>query len=204
VAEHRALANAVAHGPDAFVVSDTYKDARERLDALYEQLAHIEVVCAAKSAQVTLNGTLLFAGPGEYVGPVMPGEHTVTASRSGYVADKKQVELAAGSHTRLLLAPLPPDEWLDRERPLPWWLPWLVMLAGALAAGAGRAVQQRAAARARGRRTLVLGLYVAGGVVVAAGLVMALMNRPDKELPAVGAVLGVRVALPVPKGCATN
>jgi hypothetical protein len=96
VEQYVALTKSLAHGVVPLITQANVERAQKYLNLIGQQIAHVEVVCKQRGAKVTLDGKLLFMSPGEFRGPVLVGEHTVTAAKEGYISDSKQVVLVSG------------------------------------------------------------------------------------------------------------
>ncbi|MCG8420214.1 MAG: PEGA domain-containing protein [Proteobacteria bacterium] len=136
VAAHASLPRSMQHGPAA-IGKKQYQHARKILTLLESQLGHIEVVCAETGARVTLDGKLLFIGPGHTAQFVRAGEHQITASKKGRETYQAPVTLAPGARTRID-AVLREKGQVQTERYLPAWVPWASLAGAAVTlAGAG-------------------------------------------------------------------
>lgn len=122
---------ALRFGPTPLLGKAKYEQAQRYRDMLEKQLARIEVVCAEEGAAVTLNGQIIFRGPGRYEGMVRPGGHQIVASKSGLIPATEQAVLSPGEHRRYDLALTVPES-MKTERRWAAWKPWAVVGAGAL------------------------------------------------------------------------
>jgi hypothetical protein len=140
---YQSLQSALQYGAEH--LGDTkHQQAQSYLAMLEKQLARIEVVCAQPGAQVTLDGRILFDGPGTHEELVYAGEHQLVATRPGRVPDTRRVVLAPGQRVRVELDPLLPGG-MRRERRWAEWKPWAVAGAGAALGLAGGALHWRSA-----------------------------------------------------------
>lgn len=124
------LERSLAYGPaplgaDMYARGLTY---RKLLDA---QLAHVKIACREPGAMVTLDGKLLFTGPGMADQFLVPGEHQVVATKVGFLTASKTLVLVAGKLTtddiRPTLEVKPTTRMVRRwER----WKPWGVLAGG--------------------------------------------------------------------------
>lgn len=73
---------------------------KEQLDST---LVWLTVRCAEDGAEVRLDGELLFQGPGEDERILMPGPHTVVATKAGMIPGTENVTLKEGTRTTLEL-----------------------------------------------------------------------------------------------------
>jgi tetratricopeptide (TPR) repeat protein len=206
------LRQAMRWGPDALEPQDA-DDAERMTRALLEtELAAIIVRCDEPGAEVSLDGTPWFVGPGVERTLIRPGEHVVRAAKPAHVPVLERVTVVAGTQAALALA-LSQDASPARRR---WsvWTPWTLVASGAVAglAGAGlrseshihferaeqdyqqrcgddpecRASRSSLHDRARWEERLALGAFAAGGVLAASGLVMVWLNRPRSAHSAPG------------------
>lgn len=127
-------------GPDAYTQGLTY---RKLLDA---QLAHLKIGCGEPGTQITLDGKYRFTAPGALDEIVLPGEHQVVATRTGFVTVTRTLVLVAGKRTRYDVPPLEVRVAARMVRRWPVWAPWLVLAGGAAAVAVG--AQSYVAARA--------------------------------------------------------
>ncbi|WP_428262800.1 hypothetical protein [Haliangium sp.] len=102
---------------------------------LERKLSIIEVECLEAGAEITIDGRLLFVGPGRTEQVLLPGEHILVASKPGEALMTRTLALERGTRTTLALA--------TRQRWRPWQ-PWAVVAAGAAAGAIGGVVQWRA------------------------------------------------------------
>jgi tetratricopeptide (TPR) repeat protein len=137
LAAHENLELALRHGPAPFS-PDTFQQAQTYRKLLGAQLTHLTISCAEAGAEVTLDGRVLFVGPGSAKQWILPGAHQLVARKAGFLPDTRSVSLVAGRATREQLS-------LHEIRSLPakterrWaaWKPWAVLGTGALVALAG-------------------------------------------------------------------
>ena len=113
-------------------------DHATRYRALIEkQLARVLVTCEVAGAGVTLDGQPLFTAPGKYEGLVRVGQHTIVASKTGYVSTQKTPILLAGQRSTIDLKLFTADELTQYRRRWPNAMPWSVLAAGIVVAGVG-------------------------------------------------------------------
>jgi hypothetical protein len=137
VAARDNLVRSLAHGPSAldgvaYTQALTY---RKLLDA---QLAHVTIICQDPAAEVTLDGKLVFIGPGEVDDFLLPGDHQIVASRPGFLTSSRTLVLVAGKRTSydIVLTPEPPPGG-DMVRRWARWKPWAVLAGGGAVIGLG-------------------------------------------------------------------
>lgn len=97
---------------------------RKLLDA---QLAHVKIVCPSPATRVTLDGKLLFTGPGIAEQSLVPGEHQVVATRAEFLTASKALVLVAGKLTTYTIGPLEPVVATRAVRRWAPWKPWAVL-----------------------------------------------------------------------------
>lgn len=205
---HENFEQALRHGA-APLGEDKFQQATQYLETLEKRLARLKVACEIAGAEVTLNGVLLFKGPGVYDDLVNPGQHQLVARKPEHVPDTKNVTLAAGESATQLMVPIKVTDVTRRERHWAAWKPWIVVGAGAgLLAGAGYLDWNAAQAitrfdedfvarnchiggcerseipdlverleAANTRQNVALGLYIAAGLTLTTGAVLAYINR---------------------------
>jgi tetratricopeptide (TPR) repeat protein len=203
---HEHLEKALRYGA-APLDKDKYERARNYLALVEGQLAVLEVRCDLYGASVNLDGKPLFKAPGSYKGLVMPGPHTVTASKEGYPTTERSKILLPGTPTTINIRLFTEGELIQYRRRWPMWRPVAVTAAGAvlLATGVVLTIQSRnrfdsydnqvnakcstnggcvgdtelANLKDQGNtlQKLATVSYVAGGVVLAAGVALLTLDR---------------------------
>jgi tetratricopeptide (TPR) repeat protein len=134
---YKSFEEAMRHGPGP-LGQEKFEQGKEYLAILETRLARIAVSCDIAGAEVTLDGELLFTGPGAREEIVNPGRHQLVASKPENVPDTRQVAVSPGERARAVLVPRSVDEVARRERRWAVWKPWVAVAAGAgLIAGAG-------------------------------------------------------------------
>lgn len=117
-------------GADLYNRALTY---RKLLDA---RLARVKISCREPRAQITLDGNLLFTGPGTAEPFLLPGAHQIVATKAGFQTASRTVVLAPGQRTTEDIAPT----LADRAPPLagPHWRYWRHLgIAGVAVVGVG-------------------------------------------------------------------
>ena len=107
---------------------------RKLLDA---QLAHVKVACQDPGTQVTLDGKLLFTGPGTADQVVLAGEHQVVATKAGFLTVSKTLALVAGKPTTYEIRHLELKTAFGMARRWDSWKPWTVLGGGGALVGLG-------------------------------------------------------------------
>lgn len=196
---------ALRYGPEP-LGEDKYQQALDYKQRLEEQLTWIVIHCDEPGAEVTLDGKLVFVGPGRHEQALLPGSHQVLARKDGLIPRTEEVVLSAGERAEVRLSPGTPTR-LGTERYMSGWIPWASLGAGAallLTAGyldwhssAGitdfdadfntrcrrgcteNEVPDLAArlSRAEAEKRAALGLYIAGGALVVGSAILVYANR---------------------------
>ena len=105
---------------------------------LYDtELAEVHITCSEPDAQVTLNGDLLFTGPGSWQGVVRPQNVSLIASKPGFQTTQSKPSLKKGQLNDVSLALTPLDDSQRYTRAFGTWIPWTVIAAGVVMAGGG-------------------------------------------------------------------
>jgi hypothetical protein len=139
---YRSLQSALQYGGE-HLGQAKHEQAQRYLAMLEKQLARIEVVCGQPGARVTLDGGILFDGPGAHEELVYAGEHQLVATSAGRIPATERVVLAPGQRVRVELEPLLPGG-MRRERRWAAWKPWAVVGAGVAAGVVGGVAHWRA------------------------------------------------------------
>jgi hypothetical protein len=132
VSAHASLEKALEHGVEP-LGRDKHSEARQYRDLLASQLARVAIRCDVPGAQVSLDGTPIFVGPGAYEAVMRPGGYHIEASKPGHIADARQIVLGAGRESRYELV----LQREDTERRVATWVPWAVTGAGVAMVAAG-------------------------------------------------------------------
>lgn len=129
---YQSLQKAMQYGA-APLDEDKFERAKSYLVLIEKQLARVEIVCDQPDASVSMDGRPLFTGPGRYEGIVRVGEHTVVASKKGYLTESQQLVLSPGESAEVKFELYTVGEMTISKRRWPGWQPWAM-------AGAGTAV----------------------------------------------------------------
>jgi hypothetical protein len=140
VSAHGSLERALEHGAEP-LGPDKHSEARQYRDLLGSQLARVAIRCDVPGAQVSLDGTPIFVGPGAYEGIMRPGGYHIEASKAGHIADTRQIMLGAGRESRYELV----LQREDTERRYGTWVPWALTGAGMAMVAAGGVFHWQAA-----------------------------------------------------------
>jgi hypothetical protein len=95
------------------------------------RLARVSITCSEPETQISLDGRLLFVGPGTTETLVLPGEHLIVGEKPGYLTVSERLELAPGAKRNYdvrLIALKPQTRMVRRWQ---WWKPWMVSGIGA-------------------------------------------------------------------------
>jgi PEGA domain len=131
------LEQSIKHGAEP-LGADEFNEAQKQLRDVERQLGRIRITCQLAGAEVTLDGSTVFTGPGSYQGWVKASAHQITAKKKGYLPEARRVTLTPGTiqETELKLVTL--SDVSDTSRRWATWKPLAVLSAGvAVAAGAG-------------------------------------------------------------------
>lgn len=127
---------ALQHGEEPLGV-DEFREAQKQLREVERRLGRIRIVCQTRGAKVTMDGVMLFTGPGSHEGWVKAGTHDLMAQRAGYLAERKQVMISSGLLQGVELEPITLEEAAENNRRWAKWKPWLVVASGAAVAAGG-------------------------------------------------------------------
>jgi hypothetical protein len=205
---YESIVAALSHGTDA-LLPEEYQRAIDYKRMLRRQIAAVEVVCEEPGAAVTLDGKPLFTGPGRVTIMVLPGKHQIVAGKAGYVTTTKALRLAGAGRARVelrLVAAYQPSTRLQQRWFA--WTPWAVTGLG-LGAGVAAAtlhwqfsvdasrlsdsLRQECRTpcttypatlvplreRLEWQRKVAYAGYATAGAFLAAGAVLAYLNRPQ-------------------------
>jgi hypothetical protein len=218
------LERALRYGAEPLADDARFREGQKQLRELEGQLGKVRITCQTPGAVVTLDGVALFTAPGSHTAWVMPKAHEITARKTDYLSESRQVTVAPGAFETLELKLVTLEEAADANRRWATWKPWAVVGAGAaIAAGGGvfhllssRNEDQYGKeflrlgcantdqatpgcqdgqippdlsdqlTRARRQQKVAIESYIAGGSVVAVGVVLLALNRPrlvEQSLP---------------------
>jgi hypothetical protein len=109
---------------------------RQLLDA---QLAHVTIEAHEPGTRISCDGKLLFTAPGTIEQIMLPGEHQITATRTGHSTLSKVLVAIAGKRVSYDVPPLERSVATRMVRHWAAWLPWSVLAGGAVLFGGGAA-----------------------------------------------------------------
>ncbi|HEX2690676.1 MAG TPA: hypothetical protein VHN14_28865 [Kofleriaceae bacterium] len=95
VEAHDSLEQALKYGEEP-LGAERFQEAKKQLQEVERQLGRLHVTCQTLGAEVTLDGVLLFTGPGSYEGWVKAQDHEITAKNPDYLAQARRVTISPG------------------------------------------------------------------------------------------------------------
>jgi hypothetical protein len=123
------LEHALEHGEEA-LGAENFQGAQLQLREIERQLGRIRVSCRTPEAQVTLDGVLLFTGPGSYEGWVKAKDHEITAKKPEYLSEARRVTVSSGQFQAINLKLITLREAAEASRRWEVWKPWAAVAAG--------------------------------------------------------------------------
>lgn len=127
---YETLKKTMEYGP-APLDQDKFEHARSYMQLIQKQLAHIEVVCDAEGAVVSLDGKQLFTAPGKQTVMVRIGEHSVVATKQGFEATTIRRNYGPGEEATVEVKLFTVEELTRYKRKWSQWKPWAVVGGGA-------------------------------------------------------------------------
>lgn len=115
--------------------SDKFDQATRYRTLLEGQLSNIVISCSTEGATVKLDGRTLFISPGIYKGMVRAGEHTILASKDGYVTTEQSQVMQGGQTSSYNLKLFTTEDLTEYRRRFHVAIPWVVVGAGAAIIG---------------------------------------------------------------------
>jgi hypothetical protein len=138
------LQKALAYGTAA--LDEEKIELAERYRKLVEQqLIWIDVSCTESGAKVYVDGKELFTGPGHQEQLLRAGEHTFSATKSGFETAAVTRIFPGADHEKVALKLYRPEDLTGYKRKFSPWLPWAVTGAGVVVAGIGGILHASAA-----------------------------------------------------------
>jgi hypothetical protein len=136
VETHEAFEKAMKYGPAP--LDPTKFDQATRYKALLEkQLAGVDIRCNMEGATVKLDGKVLYVAPGRWTGLTTAGPHSIVATKEGYITNELSLPLPAGETKVFELNLMTTDDLTEYKRLWPQYVPYVVIVAGVVVAGAG-------------------------------------------------------------------
>lgn len=199
---YAALKHALEFGPTA-LDQEKYDAAARYLKLVQQQIAHVSIKCDTPGTDVIFDGKQVFTGPGKYDSLVRIGEHTVVARKAGYVSQDETRVLGPGDELDLDIKMHTPEELTRYRRKFQPWKPWVVVGGGAAVLAFGGIMHALARSGfqsyddgitacggcvppdsltskksgAETKQTVAYVAYGVGGAALAAGVVLAYINR---------------------------
>jgi tetratricopeptide (TPR) repeat protein len=119
--------------------ADKYDRAKNYMLLAKNQVANVDITCDKPGAKVSVDGNVVFTGPGRYQGLVKAGKHSFVAEKEGYVTSVEAPYIGPGETMRFALKLYSERDRIGHKRL--WkatWAPWTVAGAGgAIAIAAG-------------------------------------------------------------------
>jgi hypothetical protein len=139
VETHEQFVAALKYGA-APLDADKFEQAKRYEAQLETQLSGVDIRCNMEGAQVKLDGKLLYNAPGRYTGLVLPGPHSIVATKTGYITNELSLPLPAGETKVFEMNLMSTDDLTEYRRLWPTPVPYVVLVAGLAVAGAGVAL----------------------------------------------------------------
>jgi hypothetical protein len=133
---HASLVRALADGADP-LGEDKFARAKDFMILVEKQLVKVEYTVKIPGAVLILDGEQVMVGPGTYKAMVRAGSHSLTAQAENYVPTRLNLKLVGGEPSRLELDLFTMKDLTGTRRKMHVSIPYLVIGAGALAAGVG-------------------------------------------------------------------
>lgn len=132
------LKSAMKYGGDP-LDADQIKQVEYYIDYLYKNdLAEVIIETDEPGAKVTLDGTDLFVGPGQWTGVVRPEKtKTLLATKLGFQTQQITPELVKGQMNRIKIDMVGLESVTRYERAFDAWIPWAVIGGGVALIGGG-------------------------------------------------------------------
>lgn len=206
-----ALDGALRYGATPFT-PELYQQALDYQALVKGRVGQVEVDCNQVGTHVVLDGKPWFACPGTHNQRVMAGEHIVVGQHDGFASANRRVVVNGGATATQTVDLIPLDRAVSLTYPVARWLPWSITGTGAALALSGLGVwfagrsqmdrfesnfgiacptgcplaaqpelaDEHHSAQLKGK--IGIGMFVAGGVTIASGIVMTLLDHPHRVL----------------------
>lgn len=139
---YEALSQATRYG-EGPLDAEKLERAQSYLTLLEQQLVRVVIRCADEGARVTLDGKLLFTGPGTHESMMRAGEHSIIAQKPGHLTDTRQLVFTPGEPVDIDIDLLTVEEATYTQRRWSAWKPWAVTGAGLVVSAAGGVLHWR-------------------------------------------------------------
>lgn len=133
------LLEALRYGDNGPLDKLEAEQARRYLKLVEGSLALIDIHTEQPGVLVSLNGQVLFTGPGQFHKFVAPDEYLVTATKSGYIAQQKHIAFLPGRTNQVAIHLYSEQDLTRYRRRWPTWGPITLTAVGGLAALGGGA-----------------------------------------------------------------
>jgi tetratricopeptide (TPR) repeat protein len=205
------LEKALAYGKEP-LEEQVYAEALNYRTLLAGQIAELEVSCQQDGVKISVDGAPYLDCPGSRTQRIVPGAHAVVGTREGFMTSTRDVILLPGKREPVEVRLETLAEATETRQRWATWKPWAVAGGGAVLAGLGVLVNLDAAARmdqferdvatrcadqgcpegtldtsvestAILENRVAIGMMIAGGAVVIAGVTLVILNRPETYVP---------------------
>jgi tetratricopeptide (TPR) repeat protein len=163
---HENLEAAMRYGAEP-LDHEKFEQAKAYQSLVERQLAKVKLACSEPGASVTLDGQPLFSAPGKYEGYLRAGPHSLVATKPGFIPFELSRALPAGELTEVEIKLFTEDDLTQYRRKWSSFVPWSVVAAGVVVAGAGGLMHQAAVSSVRDYDA---GINACGGCVPSADL----------------------------------
>jgi len=207
VLAYETLIQALRYGAAPFE-PDLYEQAQTYKKLLLGQLAELTIKVEEPDTQVSLDGEQLFVAPGEATRLLAPGAHQLVASKNGFLTESRALTLVPGQPTAVALKLVPLSSLSAKRRFAWWKPWALLAAGVAVAAvgvplqldaqsnmdSYDRQFGQKCPmgcheqdlpasvrdlkSQAELENGIAVGTFIAGGALVAGGLVLIILNQP--------------------------
>ncbi len=203
LAAYEHFSRALAWGPTALDDGRRAEAEHHITTLLSERLGRVTLHSAQAGVTVSLNGEVLFVGPGSKSRVLVPGKQVINAAKPGHYPVIETLAQLPGQDSAIDVTLV--EDRVDSERRWATWLPWAVLGGGLAASVAGGVLQARAGdnvttadarlkvncpddlcapqttglySDARWQQRLAIGAFTVGGLAVVAGVVGVFVNQP--------------------------
>lgn len=133
------LLEALRYGDNGPLDKLEVEQARRYLKLVEGSLALIDIHTEQQGVLVSLNGQILFTGPGQFHKFVAPDEYLVTATKPGYIAQHQRIAFLPGRTNQVAIHLYSEQDLTRYRRRWPTWGPITLTAVGGLAAIGGGA-----------------------------------------------------------------